>query len=481
MAYRGLLRPLNWLIRNGGRTGYTMGIVSGTPTKTTEQTSGTSGAPTYTQTALPEVTQPRTAPEKERPKRISRGLIYGGLVALGITLVTGGLVWYLLTRDAAGTPSYQVSQPPAVATAAPSVSNGASSEPAVVVQVTLETRLLNRLYEEVPEIKEFPDRVANAVVTQVKTDFYDKGLAQDEQKVWQYVAPTVRQGLSALSRRDYVRRDANGNVVAAIAYSSNGLPRVDYNRLSDGQIGHVLLNERLGEVNLLTGERSRFSLDTAVLNVTPINEEKFVGRVLVGIVDGNPRYQDVVVNLNGLSPVERITGLALQDYLNKNSDRYVRAIRIAKEHHQGFENLGVWQKSNAAYQREVEKMLKSGKDFSVFLYGYPHALNVTGVVPRHPTSGQVAPFYTVVIAGEFGIPAEVVRGIYPTSLTGEGVHDEPFVFAPDHPNDNPLFPQHFGFWDQLNPFQEDYENKPWNKPSAWVVGINDEKMKQLVP
>lgn len=350
-----------------------------------------------------------------------------------------------------------------------------------VAPVPIQAMIHERLLFEVPEIREFDERIANAAVRQIKSTIYERGLAADEQKAWKYIAPTVRLGLHGLSRTDYVRYDDGGNVVVQLNYS--GLPKIDYDRYGIEEIGNVLLNVHVGEVNLVKGTSKPFSIDAALFNATP-NEE-----------------------LKGLQPQEWITQMALRDYLNKPKNTqwlmingsyadwnkrviekrdsgsltvYGRAVSSAIGHHQGLENWKVWINSNRVYQQAVDELLKSGNDLPMFLYGYMTALNGTGVIPSYQFSGQTIPYFSSALASRFGMPSKIVAAVYPSSWTGEGTHDEPFFYTLDFPNDDPLLQGYFGFWLKKEVFKKDYDDKPWNKPTAWIMERMDKRVSLLL-
>ncbi len=372
----------------------------------------------------------------------------------------------------------------------------------IVIQETLESKIYTNLLLNVPEIKEFPERVANSTVNQIKTTIYDNGFAGNEQRAWSYIAPAVKFGLEAMAKIDFnkYKNIEDNNLSQFELYVKNF--KLDWNKYSDEEIGQVLLPINLGQVNLQTGEKTRFSLETALFNVTPNSElgnkspQEWVTEITLEDYNNKPENNEwALVNLDGLSGLAVYQAVHEWDYnLNKNrpmqeSTPYENAIRIARSHtngnayavdKDGNRTKPKWNNSNDAYQKTVNELLIEGNDFSIFLRGHPIALRVSGRISPNYLDGDDSQFYSDVQASRLGIPAKVLEGVYPTSSEG-GLHREVYVFNPNFRNDDPLLSNYVGFWLKKGPFEQDYVDKSFNIPSVWTIGMGDRKAMIILP
>ncbi|MBS7631686.1 hypothetical protein KEJ47_09015, partial [Candidatus Bathyarchaeota archaeon] len=185
-------------------------------------------------------------------------------------------------------------------------------------------------------------------------------------------------------------------------------------------------------------------------------------RLEVGKYNVNPNS-----NLDGKSPQQWLEDMAKKDF-NEKTLRYQLAMMKNRIPNYSKE---FWPKSYEEFQKALDTVLAEDSE-AVYIVSYPVALgseyipfNLKPVVPMY---GQIAPYYSVLLARAFGRAAFVVTDLYPDF----GAHSEPYVVISQELHNKLsqsgelLLPYTFGGWLYKGALREDHQTKP-RKP--WVT------------
>ena len=300
-----------------------------------------------------------------------------------------------------------------------------TTPPNTPTPITDETNILQKLLFYTPQINDCNKddqhkRIIPAIVTRIKTDLYDNGLAVNENEAWEkYIGPAVK-------------------------FATPDICIIDVSKYTESDIGQIVLPRELRRIRIM----QPYGPNNAV-GVTDVNIEN-AKSLQIGIE--NVSYDP---NL-GKSPEQWLRDVMKGEYEKKGA-RYRRALFAASA------PIGNWPNSLKWYQQEFDK-LRTVDGEALFILGdgaisqlYIGDPPEDRIKPIVLMSGQMRPYFSILIGSTvFSRPVYLETANYPQT---DKSHDQPAVVLKDG--------RLFSLWTDRLVFESDYVRQP-NKPSLTV-------------